>query len=305
MTEVVCRDDHWSIDVPQIAKEPVNRTAALTSGSVDEVSVRSRREAVEGWNGRWGTKRAAFRFYAELNDFLPRRNRFATIVRLFDGEASVKDLIEAAGVPHTEVDLVIVNRESVDFAYRVRDGDRIAVYPVFEMLDIGPIATVRPEPLREPRFFADAHLGRLARHLRLLGFDTAYERDCDDARLAAIAAAEGRIVLTRDGGVLKRNVVSRGMFVRSPQSRAQLLEVARRLQLLSRFKPFTRCLECNAALTAVSKQDVAALVPRRAWQSHEQFVRCTRCGRVYWAGTHHERLRRLVEDVQITLRSSR
>ena len=255
--------------------------------------------------GSPGPKRAEFRFYAELNDLLPRRQRFMTVVRLFDGEVSVKDSIEAAGVPHTEVDLVIVNGESVDFTYRVRDGDRIAVYPVFEALDIGPIARLRREPLREPRFFADAHLGRLARLLRLLGFDTAYERDCDDAHLATSAAREGRIVLTHDGGLLKRNVVTHGMFVRAQQPRAQLLEVARRLQLLSRFKPFTRCLECNGALTAASKPEVAALVPPHAWQSHEQFVRCSGCGRVYWAGTHHERLGRLVEDIQITLGRSR
>ena len=247
------------------------------------------------------TKRAEFRFYAELNDFLPRRHRFETIVRLFDGEVSVKDSIEAVGIPHTEVDLVIVNSESVDFTYRVRDGDRIAVYPVFEALDIGPIARVRPEPLREPRFFADAHLGRLARHLRLLGFDTAYERDCDDAQLAASAARDGRIVLTRDGGLLKRNAVTHGMFVRAQQPRAQLLEVARRLQLLSRFKPFTRCLECNGGLTTASKLEVAAVVPEHAWRSHEEFVRCPSCGRVYWAGSHHERLRRLVEDIQTAL----
>jgi uncharacterized protein with PIN domain len=246
-------------------------------------------------------KRVECRFYAELNDFLPRQHRFATVVRRFDGEASVKDLIESAGVPHTEVDLVIVNGESVDFAYRVRDGDRIAVYPVFEALDIGPIASVRPEPLREPRFFADAHLGRLARHLRLLGFDTAYERDCDDAHLAATAAAEHRIVLTRDAGLLKRNVVTHGLFVRALQPRAQLLEVARRLELLSRFKPFTRCLACNGVLSAVSRDEVAAQVPERAWHSHERFVRCIQCGRVYWAGTHHERLRQLVEDIEMAL----
>jgi uncharacterized protein len=254
---------------------------------------------------RNGTKRAEFRFYAELNDFLPRRHRFVTVVRLFDGEVSVKDLIEAAGVPHTEVDLVIVNSESVDFTYRVRDGDRIAVYPVFEALDIGPIATVRPVPLREPRFFADVHLGRLARHLRLLGFDTAYEQNCDDAELAATAAAEGRIILTHDGGLLKRNVVTHGLFVRAQQPRAQVVEVARRLQLLSRFKPFTRCVACNGALTAVSKDEVAAEVPERAWQSHERFVRCTQCARVYWAGTHHERLRRLVSDIEMALRNLR
>jgi uncharacterized protein with PIN domain len=252
-----------------------------------------------------GTKRVEFRFYAELNHFLPPRHRLATVVRLFEGEASVKDLIEAAGVPHTEVDLVIVNGESVDFRYRACDGDRIAVYPVFEALDIGPVARVRPQPLREPRFFADVHLGRLARHLRLLGFDTAYERDCDDALLAATAAAQSRIILTRDGGLLKRNIVTHGLFVRAQEPRAQLLEVARRLQLLSRFKPFTRCLVCNGALTAVSKDEIAAQVPERAWHSYERFVRCPRCARVYWAGTHHERLGRLVRDVEMTLRNPR
>src|SRR5262245_42550880 len=211
------------------------------------------------------------------------------------------DVIVAACFPLTEVDFVIVTGESVDFTYRVHDGDRIAVYPVFEALDIGPITIVRPEPLREPRFFADAHLGRLARHLRLLGFDTAYERDCDDAHLAATAAAEGRIVLTRDGGLLKRNVVTHGLFVRAKQPRAQLHEVVRRLQLASRLNPFTRCLVCNEPLTGVSKEQVAAQVPERAWHSHEQFMRCGRCGRVYWPGTHYERLRRLVEDIQRTL----
>jgi uncharacterized protein len=251
------------------------------------------------------TKRAEFRFYAELNDFLPRQRRFATMVRLFDGEVSVKDMIEAAGVPHTEVDLIIVNRESVDFTYRVRDADRIAVYPMFEALDIGPIARVRPEPLREPRFAADAHLGRLARHLRLLGFDTAYDRHWDDAHLATTALAEDRIILTRDVGLLKRKTVMHGLFVRAQQPRAQLLEVVRRLHLVSRFRPFARCLACNGTLIKVSKGEVAAQIPERVWHSHDQFVRCARCARVYWSGTHHARLRRLVEEIQEALGTAR
>jgi uncharacterized protein with PIN domain len=252
-----------------------------------------------------GSRRAEFRFYAELNDFLPRRHRFATVTRAFDGEASVKDLIEAAGVPHTEVDLVIVNGHSVDFAYRVRDGDRIAVYPVFEAFDIAPIAAVRALPLREPRFAADAHLGTLARHLRLLGFDTSYDRDWADAALAATAHAEHRIVLTRDVGLLKRNLVTHGLFVRATDPRTQILDVARRLQLLSRVRPFTRCLECNGVLAAVSKHDVAGTVPERAWRCHEEFMRCAHCARVYWAGTHHQRLRALVDEIRATLSSPR
>lgn len=245
-------------------------------------------------------KRAEFRFYAELNDFLPRRQRFRTVVRLFDGEVSVKDMIEAAGVPHAEVDLVIANRDPVDFTYRVRDGDRIAVYPIFEAFDIGSLVRLRPEPLREPRFAADAHLGRLARHLRLLGFDTAYERDWDDARLAAAAQAEHRIVLTRDVGLLKRNAVTHGVFVRATQPHAQLLEIVARLQLVSRFQPFTRCLACNGALAAVAREEVVAEVPERAWHHHDRFVRCSQCGRVYWPGTHHDRLRRLVAEIRAT-----
>jgi uncharacterized protein with PIN domain len=176
---------------------------------------------------------------------------------------------------------------------------------MFEALDIGPIASVRPKPLREPRFAADAHLGRLARHLRLLGFDTAYDCHWDDAHLAVTAVAEGRIILTRDGGLLKRRVVTHGLFVRAQQPRAQLFEVARRLQLVSRFRPFTRCLACNGTLTAVSKHEVAGQVPERPWHAHEQFVRCTRCARVYWPGTHHERLRRFVEGIQIALGNAR
>jgi uncharacterized protein len=136
-------------------------------------------------------------------------------------------------------------------------------------------------------------------------FDTAYDRHWDDAHLAATAAAEGRIILTRDVGLLKRNTVTHGLFVRAQQPRAQLLEVVRRLQLVSQFRPFARCLACNGALVEVSKDDVAAQIPERVWHSHDQFVRCTRCGRVYWSGTHHDRLRRVVEEIQEALGTAR
>jgi uncharacterized protein len=183
----------------------------------------------------------------------------------------------------------------------VRDGDRIAVYPVFEAFDIAPLAFVRSAPLREPRFAADAHLGTLARHLRLLGFDTAYDRNWEDAALAAMAHADHRIVLTRDVGLLKRNLVTHGLFVRAQQPRAQLLEVARRLQLASRFRPFTRCLTCNGILTAVAKEDVVDAVPERALRLHDAFVRCSACASVYWAGSHHARLQSLIEDLRAAL----
>jgi uncharacterized protein len=247
-------------------------------------------------------RQAELRFYAELNDFLPRNQRFATVVRSFNGEVSLKDMIEAIGVPHAEVDLLIANGEPVDFTYRVGDGDRIAVYPMFEAFDIGPIVRVRPQPLREPRFAADVHLGRLARHLRLLGFDTLCRRHWDDTELAATAHEQQRIILTRDVGLLKRSVVTHGMFVRAHAPRAQLLEVVRRLQLVSRFRPFTRCLTCNGSLVAVGKNDVATKVPERAWLNHDDFVQCAECHRIYWRGTHFERLRRFLDEVEAAAR---
>src|SRR5258708_35725728 len=148
---------------------------------------------------------ARFRFYAELNDHLPSERSGAEIPLSFQPGASGKDRIEALGVPHTELDLILVNGRSGDFSYRVQDRDRISVYPVFESIDISPLLRLLPRPLRNPRFVLDTHLGRLAVYLRLLGFDTLYRNDCGDADLARIQRDENRILLTRDRGLLKRS----------------------------------------------------------------------------------------------------
>src|SRR5271157_1471134 len=159
-------------------------------------------------------KQASLRFYAELNDFLPPERRATDIPCPFHVSPAVRDLIESLGVPHTEVDLILANGESVDFDYPVRDGDRISVYPVFESLDIAPLARVRPEPLRHPRFVVDVHLGRLAASLRMLGFDALYRNDASDEELARTSSEQERILLTRDRGLLKRSAVTRGYYVR-------------------------------------------------------------------------------------------
>lgn len=150
------------------------------------------------------------RCYAELNDFLPRQRRYRSFTHPWPGRTSIKDLIESLGIPHTEIDLILVNGKSVDFSYLVQPGDRISVYPVFESIDITPLVRVRPRPLREPRFVLDTHLGKLASYLRLLGFDTVYQNDADDATLARISATEHRILLTQDRGLLKRRLVTHG-----------------------------------------------------------------------------------------------
>lgn len=237
------------------------------------------------------------RFYAELNDFLAPAERARDIAREINGRASVKDVIESLGVPHTEVDLVLVNGRSMDFGYLVGDGDRVSVYPVFEALDVAAVTRVRPEPLREPRFLLDVHLGRLAAYLRLAGFDAAQPRDASDEALAAMSVAEHRILLTRDQGLLKRRAVMHGYCVRSDAPAEQLRETVERFDLARRVDPFSRCLRCNVRLAPASAEAVAQRVPPRIRGTRHAFTACPACGRVFWAGTHHERMRRLLERV--------
>ena len=168
-----------------------------------------------------------FRFYEELNDFLPPARRKRDFAIPYN-RASVKDMIESLGVPHTEVDLILANGISVDFSYLVRPGDRISVYPEFESFDIAGLTRLRPEPLRQPRFVLDTHLGKLARYLRLLGFDTLYSNSYSDAELARISAGgDKRILLTRDHGLLKRAQVTHGYFVREIVPELQAREAIR------------------------------------------------------------------------------
>jgi hypothetical protein len=238
---------------------------------------------------------AEFRFYAELNDFLPAERRFTTFLYRFTNTQTVKHLIESIGVPHTEVDLVLVNGQSVDFSCRVEDGDRVSVYPVFEAFDIAPLTRVRPEPLRQPRFILDVHLGRLAAYLRMLGFDALYQKDLRDDELSAIAGDQRRILLTKDRGLLKRSEVTHGYCIRRSHPREQLAEVLDRFDLARLAAPFTRCLRCNGLREEVAKEVVAGQVPPASRAIHDGFWQCSACGKIYWPGSHHRRMSRLVD----------
>ena len=238
---------------------------------------------------------AEFRFYEELNDFLPPERRRTSFAYSVAGTRSVKDAIEAIGVPHTEVDLILVDGQSVGFDRVLRGGERVAVYPVFERLDIAPLQHLRPRPLREPRFVLDVHLGTLARHLRMAGFDCLYRNDYRDGELITAALAEHRIILTRDRGLLKQRLVTHGYYVRQTEPEEQLREVVRALQLQASLRPFTRCRECNAELREVPKADVLARLPEKVRGAYDRFQLCPGCGRIYWEGTHYARLRRLLE----------
>ena len=236
------------------------------------------------------------RFYAELGDLLTRERRGREFAHECAAGSSVKDLIEGLGVPHTEVDLVLVNGRSVDFAHHIQDGDRVSVYPVFEALDISPVVSLRPKPLRVTRFVADVHLGRLAGYLRLCGFDTLYRTEWADRELAETAAADRRILLTCDRGLLMRSIVTHGYLVRDRQPRAQLREVMDRFDLWRSLLPLTRCSVCNGLVGLVAKAEVLSRLSPRTAAHYEEFWRCAGCGRVYWKGAHYRSLSALFSD---------
>jgi uncharacterized protein with PIN domain len=231
-----------------------------------------------------------FRFYEELNDFLAAPLRKSTFGYDSAENATVKHAIEALGVPHTEVELILVNGESVGFEHRLADHDRVSVYPQFEAFDVTPLLRVRPAPLRDTRFIADAHLGRLARYLRFLGHDTLYRNAWHDSELVAISCAERRIVLTRDRALLMRRDVTHGCFIRATEPLAQLRELAARLDLDASGTRASRCMLCNLPLHAVDKAEVEARLAPGTRERHDRFWSCSGCDRVYWRGSHWQRL---------------
>lgn len=238
--------------------------------------------------------RAFLRFYEELNDYLPREKKKTKFEHIFKGSPSVKDLIESEGVPHIEIDLILVNGISVDFKYKVKDEDNISVYPVFESMDISKIQHLRNKPLRDKKFVVDVHLGTLARYLRMLGFDTLYENNFNDDTIVKISLSENRTILTKDIGILKRNEVTHGYYVRNIQPDKQLKEIVSRFDLKNSAKEFSRCLNCNNFLKKAEEEKVRKLVPEKVKLFHNKFYYCYNCGKIYWKGSHYNRMLQLI-----------
>ena len=230
------------------------------------------------------------RFYEELNDFLPitrRKRRFSVQLR---HHTTVKDLIESCGVPHPEVDMILVNGNSCTFSYHMQSDDDVAVFPVFESLDISALTRLPRRPLRHPVFLADCHLGKLSRYLRLLGFDVRYGLNSSDDALARLSADHGWILLTRDRRLLMRRIVSKGHYLRSPSPHFQTVAVVHRFQLESLIAPFSRCLSCNGKTQRIPKNTVYNELPPMTRLNYNEFYRCTSCEKIYWAGAHQKKI---------------
>ena len=241
--------------------------------------------------------RATFRFYAELNDHLPPERQHVPFEQELPDQPTVRDVLNLLAVPESEVDLVLVNGVSAEFTRTVQEGDKVSVYPVFESFDISSVGKVHPQPLRQPRFILDVHLGKLAYHLRMLGFDTLYRNDYNDTDLLSISTKEKRALLTKDRKLLENPTVTRGYRVQRKDPREQLLEVMRRFDLSECIHPFTRCLLCNSLLEPVSKESVLHRLPEKVRELFNEFQLCPTCDRVYWKGSHYEKMEEFIEGV--------
>ncbi len=241
--------------------------------------------------------KVSIRFYEELNDFLAKNSRKEWLAYSFTWKDTVRNALESFGVPHTEVDLVLVNGESVSFDKELADGDRISVYPVFESIDISETTKLRPEALREPAFVLDVHLGKLTGYLRMLGFDCLYRNDLEDDEIIRLSSQQQRIILTRDKGILRNKKVTHGYYLRSDNPKEQLKEIIRRFDLKTQIKPFTRCMNCNGLLESVPKEEVKDILEENTRRYYEEFYRCRSCCNIYWKGAHYQKMKEWVGEL--------
>ena len=233
---------------------------------------------------------AHFDFHAELNDFLPHGQRDQTITYFFRGHPGIKDPIEAIGIPHPEIALILVNGNSVGFDYQLHNGDRVSTYPNLEQTKGTPLVQLRDDPPPRMAFILDVNLGKLAKRLRLCGFDAKYSNDCIDRHIADISLQEKRIVLTRDRRLLHIKTITHGCWVRSTDPDTQLKEVLKRFDLNHRIRPFHRCIDCNGVIQTTSKAAVMDQLEPLTKKYYEEFCRCMACGKVYWKGSHYEHM---------------
>jgi hypothetical protein len=240
---------------------------------------------------------AWFRFYEELNEFLPPEKRKQQFSYSFKGTPSVKDAIEALGVPHVEIDLILVNSISVGFTYKLGDGDQVSVYPVFESINMTQLQHLRAVPLRVIRFVLDVHLGKLTKYLRLCGFDSLYRRDFNEVEIIRLSTLEKRTILTRDKELLKNTKITHGYWIRSQYLSEQMNEVFSRFDLKNQILPFIRCIECNGLLNQVSKEDILNRLQPETARYFNDFRMCSDCERIYWEGSHYERMKKYIDNL--------
>lgn len=240
-------------------------------------------------------------FYGSLNKLLPQKKRYKTIQEQLRDTRSIKDLIESMGIPHTEIGKILVNGRSTPLSFRLQGKEVLYIYPAFRDIE-DPSADITPPPMPK-RFILDVHLGTLAKYMRALGIDTLYENYYSDEEIVDISLSEGRTILTRDRGILKRRSVEYGYLIKSNRSREQLMEIFINFNLLSSVQPFSRCLRCNGLLEVVDKRSIAHELDPLTRKFYSDFFRCSSCKTLYWKGGHWERMSLFIDDFLTQLTS--
>lgn len=227
--------------------------------------------------------------------FFTRRHA-ECVERTLVERTSVKDIIEGCGVPHTEVDLILLHEVPIGFEVTLETEANLRVFAVPALPDLHPAS--RLQRRHHTRFVADRQLGKLARRLRLLGLDVSYDREADDQQLVSIARTENCALLTRDRRLLMHAAVDTGYFVRSQEPQEQTREVFKRFELSDSVAPFTRCLRCNALLERATKSEIWAELEPLTKKYYNEFRRCRLCGQLYWPGSHYPKLAAQIESIQ-------
>ena len=238
-----------------------------------------------------------FRFYEELNDFLPENRRKTDFEAPLKGKRSIKDMIESLGIPHTEVDLILVNNRSVDFRYILQDNDRVSVYPVFELLNITGITRLRKIPLRRNKFIADINIGNIVKYMRVMGLDVYHDSQLSNGEIIEISNTKNRIILTQDKKLLKFKYVSHGMFIRPGSTIEQIRRIIEYLDIENDIKPFSRCLRCNTPLSTVQKNKILDRIPPKTKEWCHEYGQCPSCDKIYWKGTHFMKMEKVVRQM--------
>lgn len=241
--------------------------------------------------------RVRLRFYGDLNDLLFSKFVGPVLDRVLPGPTSAKDLIEGCGVPHTEVDLILSNNHPVDYSFLVDKDQQISVYPFFNHIDIPANERLQKLTLPHNRFLVDTNLGKLARYLRMAGFDTAYVRGQSDKEIISQMVEEKRALLSRDRKLLMHKVITTGYLPRSDDPAEQLQEVFRRFKLHNHVNSFSRCANCNNILRAVSKEEIIDQLEPLTKRYYDDFSQCPGCGKVYWPGSHRKRMDERVKEL--------
>ncbi|HAQ20489.1 MAG TPA: twitching motility protein PilT [Prolixibacteraceae bacterium] len=231
-----------------------------------------------------------FRFYEELNDYLPKELHKVWFECRFELGTSVGEKIQSLGIPLDDIDLILVNQQSKRFDYLMQDGDRISVYPEFELFDLSGISQLREKPLRNTRFICDVHLGRLCKYLRMLGLDTLYSNRYTTKEMVNFSRQEKRILLSRSYQLIRHKEVTHAYWIRSAEPLEQLSDLIRKLDLSGLANPLTRCLNCNDRIVTVEKQEILHRLQAMTAKYYTEFFKCAACDQIYWKGSHYENM---------------